>query len=358
MPSQENKITNPRCKHFHECGGCNFLDLSEEDYRKKKQETLQHYNGDINWVWVSEHSRRKITLQIGKSNEIGFFANKSKNIVEIQSCLIAEKEISQIILPLKALLNSQTRNLFTQITVTLFDGGLDLVLHSKKDLDFHQTQKLLNFGKENNLNISYRVKNQIAPVCLVRKNQIFYPKFKINLNSDIFIQATKSGLNTIVAIIRKHLTNHPNLDKGLSVADIYSGYGAYSFAIVDLIKSITAFEGDEKMVELASKNIAENNLGIKINSELCDLFLSPIRKKALSKFDVAIINPPRNGAAPQIAELSKSEIKDIIYVSCNPISFFNDAKVLIDSGFKITNLTALDQFYSTKHLELIAIFQK
>jgi 23S rRNA (uracil1939-C5)-methyltransferase len=53
-----------------------------------------------------------------------------------------------------------------------------------------------------------------------------------------------------------------------------------------------------------------------------------------------------------------SPLKNLIYVSCNPESFKRDAKILIDAGFKIKNLTAIDQFYATKHLELVAIFQK
>jgi 23S rRNA (uracil1939-C5)-methyltransferase len=124
-----------------------------------------------------------------------------------------------------------------------------------------------------------------------------------------------------------------------------------------LAKEISAFEGEEKMIALINKNAAANNLA-KIKSSTRDLFLDPIRASELKKFELAIINPPRNGAAPQISEISKSSLKNVIYVSCNPESFKRDAEILIDSGFKITNLTALDQFYSTKHLELVAIMQK
>ena len=144
----------------------------------------------------------------------------------------------------------------------------------------------------------------------------------------------------------------------MRVADIYAGFGAYSFAVSHLVKKITAFEGDEKMVDLINKNAAANNLANKISAECHDLFLNPIRAKELKNFDLVIINPPRNGAAPQVLEISKSVVKNLIYVSCNPQSFAHDAKILIDAGFQIKNLTALDQFYSTKHLELIAIFQK
>jgi 23S rRNA (uracil1939-C5)-methyltransferase len=360
LPSVKN--ISP-CPYFFDCGGCDFLDLTEENYQKLKQQNsleivdaLASKNGvEIDWIWVDPHSRRRINLQVGKKNELGFFGKKSNRIIEIEKCFVAEAEISALILPLKNFLKNQEQNLFTQVSVTLFDNGLDLIFGAQKELNFTQTQKIITFAKENNLNISYRVKNHMAPIFQARKNQIFYQDFKINLDSDTFIQATKSGLYSITKIIRDFLAENKNIK---NVADIYAGFGAYSFAIQDLVKSVSAFEGDEKMVGSISKNAAANNLSYKIKAEIYDLFATPLSKRDLKHFDLAIINPPRNGASPQVSEISKSELKNVIYVSCNPSSFSRDAKILIDSGFKIKKLTALDQFYSTKHLELIAIFTK
>jgi 23S rRNA (uracil1939-C5)-methyltransferase len=343
------------CPYFEACGGCDFLDLSEENYQELKKKNLGENYKDASWIWVGPHSRRKINLQIGAKNQIGFFAKKSKDLAEIESCFVSEKAISDLILPLKNLLKTQDQNLFTQISVTLFDNGLDLIFAAKKELNFSQTQKLLHFGQEKNLNISYRIKDHVAPIFITRKNQIFYPDFKVDLGSEIFIQATKTGLASITKIIRDFLGQNKNIK---NIVDIYAGFGAYSFATIDLAKSIFAFEGDEKMVNAINKNAAANGIANKLKAEVCDLFASPVHKRDLNHFDLAIINPPRNGASPQILEISKSLLKNVIYVSCNPESFARDSKILIDSGFKITNLTALDQFYSTKHLELIAIFQK
>ncbi|MBP7709534.1 MAG: class I SAM-dependent RNA methyltransferase [Rickettsiales bacterium] len=354
MTSSQALNTSP-CPYFVSCGGCDFLDLSEENYREIKQKNLGENLQTNNWIWVGPHSRRKINLQIGPKNQIGFFAKKSKNITEIENCFVAEKEISDLILPLKNFLKSQDQNLFTQISVTLFDNGLDLIFTAKKDLNFSQTQKLLGFGQEKNLNISCRVNNRVAPIFIKRKNQIFYPDFKIDLGPEIFIQATKKGLGSIVKIIRDFLEQNKNIK---NIVDIYAGFGAYSFAVIDLAKSVFAFEGDEQMVKSINKNAALNDLAHKLRAEVCDLVASPIHKRDLAKFDLAIINPPRNGASPQVLEISKSTLKNVIYVSCNPESFARDSKILIDSGFRITSLTALDQFYSTKHLELITILQR
>ncbi len=316
------------------------------------QKLLGEYCSNIGWISVGGHSRRRVTFQIDGKNRLGFFTEKSHNLVEIENDPSAEKEISALIYPLKNFLKTQEQNFYSQASVTLFDNGLDLVLTAKKEPNFSQVQKLIAFAKEKNLNISSRVKDSISPIFLLRKNQIFFTDFKIDLDSDIFIQATKSGLENIIKIIRS------GVSQPIHVADIYAGFGAYSFGIHDLAKSICAFEGSQKMIDLLNKNAAANDLGSKIKGAVRDVFSSPLTARELKLFDLVIINPPRNGASPQVLEIAKSQIKNLIYVSCNPESFRRDAKILIDAGFKIKNLTAIDQFYATKHLELIANFGK
>lgn len=350
------------CQFFPICGGCNFLDLESQIYKNLKQENLaraiEAINYDfqnIRWIWLEQGSRRRIALQIDSKNNLGFFQTKTKKIIKIDRCNASEELISSIIPALQKLIENYERNLFTQIAVTLFDGGLDIMFKASKKLSFLQAQKLTQFGKSNKINISYKVQNEIFPIIILRKNQIFYDDFKIDLDGDVFLQATKSGLNTIINIIRNFLDQNKNIK---SVIDLYAGFGAYSFGICDSVKSIFAVEGSESMVNLINKNASSNNLSHKIKAQTNDLVFNPIQKDEIKKFDLAIINPPRNGAAPQINEIAKSNIKNLIYVSCNPETFTRDAKILIDCGFKIIELTALDQFYATKHLELIAIFQK
>ena len=85
---------------------------------------------------------------------------------------------------------------------------------------------------------------------------------------------------------------------------------------------------------------------------------SPLQEKELKKYDFVIINPPRNGAKAQILELIKSEIKNIIMISCDLNSFAKDTKILVENGFVLEKLSAIDQFYYTTHIELVATFTK
>jgi len=45
-------------------------------------------------------------------------------------------------------------------------------------------------------------------------------------------------------------------------------------------------------------------------------------------------------------------------VSCNPATFARDARILVDGGYAIDQLTPVDQFLFAPHVELVAVFKK
>ena len=118
------------------------------------------------------------------------------------------------------------------------------------------------------------------------------------------------------------------------VADLFCGLGNFTFAT-----NATGFD------------IVGN--GIKR-----DLFKKPLIVQNLNQYDVVIMDPPRAGAEKQSKELSKSNIKRIIYVSCNPTTFVRDKKILETGGYKMTVAIPVDQFVGSIHWEIFSVFEK
>jgi 23S rRNA (uracil1939-C5)-methyltransferase len=73
---------------------------------------------------------------------------------------------------------------------------------------------------------------------------------------------------------------------------------------------------------------------------------------------VVILDPPRAGCgtdtANQIAELKPDRI---VYVSCNPATFAREASTFIGKGYDLRQITLVDQFPNTYHIESIASFE-
>ena len=93
----------------------------------------------------------------------------------------------------------------------------------------------------------------------------------------------------------------------------------------------------------------------KVSTETRDLFRNPVMAEDL-RFDAAVIDPPRAGAQAQTAELAASSVARIAFVSCNPVTFARDAKLLVDAGYRLDWVQVVDQFRWSSHVELVGAF--
>jgi 23S rRNA (uracil1939-C5)-methyltransferase len=87
-----------------------------------------------------------------------------------------------------------------------------------------------------------------------------------------------------------------------------------------------------------------------------DLSKDPLNAKELKIFDSVVVDPPREGAAPQMKILAGTDIPRIISVSCSASSFARDAAYLAEGGYKLEKLTIIDQFLWSHHVEMVGVF--
>ena len=91
-----------------------------------------------------------------------------------------------------------------------------------------------------------------------------------------------------------------------------------------------------------------------VTAEARDLFRRPLLAQELKRFDAAVFDPPRAGAQAQAVELARSGLARIVGVSCNPVTFARDVRVLIDGGYRLGEVTPVDQFRYSAHVEIVA----
>ena len=78
----------------------------------------------------------------------------------------------------------------------------------------------------------------------------------------------------------------------------------------------------------------------------------------LKGFDAVVFDPPRAGAEAQARALAKSAVPTVVAVSCEPKTFARDAALLIAGGYRLDDVTPLDQFAWSAHVELVGVFRK
>ena len=88
------------------------------------------------------------------------------------------------------------------------------------------------------------------------------------------------------------------------------------------------------------------------------MFRSPLTAAELKNFDAVVFDPPRQGADAQARELAASGVPLIVAVSCNPATFARDAATLVRAGYRLNEVTPVDQFRYAAHVEIVARLER
>lgn len=352
------------CSHFGKCGGCSLQHLKPEIYNNFKRSALTNITENFGLsdklvsevIEVGEHSRRRVEFKVAvdKGNvQIGFFAPKSYDVIDIKECIVTEKSIVAILPALRALIAGLKKpGNIKAINITALDDGLDVVICGKKKIET-DSSAISRFAQANNVvRLGLQSDEAIQTIYEAKPAYVKFNGIDVVLPNGAFLQATTNGQDAIIDIIIS------NIGSANNVADLYCGCGTYSFAIKDKVNRIAGYEGSEDMVLAMHNAINRNNLQGRISANVRDLAINPLDKNELDNFDTVIINPPRTGASAQTRKIAKSDIKKVIMVSCKPATFKIDAKYLLDAGYKITSINPIDQFCYSNHLELVAVFEK
>jgi len=145
------------------------------------------------------------------------------------------------------------------------------------------------------------------------------------------------------------------------VYDLYCGTGTIGLYVADKAKEVYGFEVIRSALDDAEKNADLNDIqNVQfLKANLDTFFKSGQLPRRIPKPDVIIVDPPRAGMHPDMAQyLPKLKAEKIIYVSCNPTTQARDAKILCEKGYKLKNSVMVDMFPHTPHIENIVLFSK
>ena len=89
--------------------------------------------------------------------------------------------------------------------------------------------------------------------------------------------------------------------------------------------------------------------------QACDLDSDEVCIGGIAEVNKLVLDPPRNGAARFIERMPLEKIERIVYVSCNPVTFGEDLKILLEKGFELKAARVIDMFPHTTHIESLAL---
>lgn len=150
---------------------------------------------------------------------------------------------------------------------------------------------------------------------------------------------------------------YASLDKDSRVLDAYCGTGTIGICASDLCGSVVGVELNPRAVNDAKKNIQMNKASnVKIIKADATEYMN--ENASEGKFDVIILDPPREGTTPEfIKACAKVSPSRIVYVSCNPDTLARDLKLFAGEGYKAVKACPVDMFSGTEHVETCCLLE-
>lgn len=352
----------PPCPHFGDCGGCELQHLAQERYRQFKRDMLRQAVARAGYdpalvapvIVVPPGTRRRADFAVtagGGSVRLGFRACGSHRIVPLAACPVLVPRLEYLMEPLRALIPSLTwGGLITGLIATAVENRAE-ILFELSSPPSGDSAALAEFAEHHDLaRFAWRC-GDFSGLLLERVPfAITWGGVAVHPPPGAFLQATAEGEAAITAEILA------SADGMRTAVDLYAGCGAFTLPLLAAGMSVNAYEGDGDMVASLNDSLTAKvtpGRGIAVRR---DLFREPVTADELRNTELAVIDPPRNGAEPQIRELANARIPRIVLVSCNPRALERDGAILHASGYRLEKAVPIDQFLWSSHLEAVAVF--
>lgn len=369
----------PPCPLFGDCGGCSWQHLPYGEQLKAKEDifretmwrlgTVERENilpiipapTELNY---RNRAQFKTSVIDGKLNA-GFYRRQSHALIDMDSCPLMSPLINSIFAALKgSLAAAPFRDRLSQIDITVDDsderGFVILQLDSdasredkniaKEELSTIKGLEGLFFrcGRKHGLTKIFSKNDELLDYSLDDNGE----KLKLAFSPGGFTQVNYAQNRRLVEEAVKIAKKDP-IRKSL---DLYCGIGNFSLPLAKLSKEVTAIEDHKKAIEDGKLNA--KNTGITNCRFIAGDALKQIHTIDLEKIDMALVDPPREGAAKVIKKLAAANVPKIIYISCNPTTLARDLRYLTRNGYKIVSSQPIDLFPQTWHIESITVAEK
>ncbi|HRE21547.1 MAG TPA: RNA methyltransferase [Rhabdaerophilum sp.] len=361
LTSSTDRVS-PICRHFGICGGCLMQHWSPDAARGWKRERVAAaliragVEAEVTPPLDAHGAgRRRVTLHIRQREggiSAGFMRAGSHDLIDLDRCPLLVPELDpapDLARGIGHILRGINKPMDFQVTASI--EGLDCDLRGCGPLPESLRKKLIEFAVSRNL---ARLTLHGERLVEARTPHVTFedrPEMRAFLPAGSFLQPTARGEAQLARLAREAL------GKTKHVVELFCGLGPFGLRLSREMK-VTAYDSDAGAIETFNRSLRALPGGKPTMAEARDLFRRPLFAPELKLYDAALLDPPRQGAEAQIRELAKSKIPLIVYISCDPETFARDAKTLVGAGFQLQQVTPVDQFRHSGHVELTASFRR
>ncbi|MEJ7623197.1 MAG: class I SAM-dependent RNA methyltransferase [Pyrinomonadaceae bacterium] len=322
----------PPCPYFGTCGGCDFQQLGYSAQLRAKvaiiEDSLTRI-GKIEWAGAirvvgspqefAYRSRARWHFN-PERKAVGYYARNSHDVIHVEICPILTPELESRLQEIRD--EVAWENIWSsdaQIEAAAGDQGK--VSMFSNDL----AQATVDIAFEND-------------------------DFTYHYSAESFFQANKELIPALV-------DTAVGQAGGELAVDLYCGVGLFTMPLARRFKRVIGVEGNELSASFAKKNVELAGLtNVELARSSVRRFLDSNREL---RPDFVLLDPPRSGTDPGTIEaLTGLNPAHITYVACDPSLLARDLRKLLDAGYAVESVIAIDLFPQTHHVETIVHLKK
>ncbi|MEK4848259.1 23S rRNA (uracil(1939)-C(5))-methyltransferase RlmD, partial [Paenibacillus sp. FSL H7-0756] len=300
----------------------------------------------------------------------GFYARGSHRIIDMETCLIQHEDNDKVVAAVKSL--------GRELGITAYDEetGRGLLRHVVVKKAFRTGQMMLVLVT-NGRDIPHldawlgSIREQLPAVVSIcqnintqRTNVIFGNDTRVLWGSEVIydyigeVQFAISArsfyqVNPVqTEVLYGRTLEYAALTDKETVIDAYCGIGTISLFLAQHAEQVYGVEIVPEAIEDARANAKLNEMNnVKFEVGASEDVIPAWKEQGITP-DVIVVDPPRKGCDPRLLEtILLMQPERVVYVSCNPSTLARDLRVLEDGGYRTVEVTPVDMFPHTVHVE-------
>lgn len=314
------------CPHFSVCGGCDFQQMTYEAQLRAKLDIIHDCLKRIGKIEIADFGIIRSPDEFGYRSrarwhadrvqqKIGYYARDSHDVVDVDECPILSTELEAVLRSLRQ--NLDWPNMWADSAeIEAAAGDQGAVSLFSQDM------------AEPTAEITYT------------HNGIEY-----SFSARSFFQGNQSLIGELIRLTVDGAS-------GITALDLFCGVGLFTMPLAKQFSTVIGVEDNSEAIRFAKQNKARASVA---NVEFRRMRVRDFLKETqIDKPDLVLIDPPRSGAEDHTIEMiAKIAPQQISYVSCEPSILARDLRILLNRGYQIDKITAIDLFPQTHHVETV-----